>query len=113
MCRTACCWVIWVAIALLGVAVTVWAQPEDVRARMAEVLRYTGIENPSPDDVARMAQLWTRAQQPGLAREERRLTFRDMYVLYNKLQGRDLGARPQTLDGITYYLMSIFQCPRR
>jgi hypothetical protein len=84
------------------------AQRELVRARMADVLRYTGIENPAPDDVARMAELWTRAQQPGLARDERRLAFRDMYLLYAKLHGRDLTARPQVLDGLMLFVMATF-----
>src|ERR1700682_1941612 len=78
-----------------------YAQPADVERRMAEVLRYTGVENPVPGDGARMAELWSRAQQSGLAREERRLVFRDMYLLYGKLHGRDLTDRPQTLDGFT------------
>lgn len=42
------------------------AQLEDVRARMGELLRYTGVENLPAGDVARMAELWARAQQPGL-----------------------------------------------
>ncbi len=84
------------------------AQPGDVGARMAEVLRYTGVEGPAPGDVARMAELWTRAQQPGLAREERRLAFREMDLLYNRLHGRDLTARPQALDGFTQFVMTVF-----
>ena len=86
-----------------------WAQADDVRARMAEFLRYTGIENPAPGDVAHMAELWARAQQPGLAREERRLAFRDMYMLYNRLQGSDLSARPQVLDGLTQFVTTTFE----
>src|SRR5260370_14045899 len=66
-----------------------WAQADDVRARMAEFLRYTGIENPAPGDVAHMAELWARAQQPGLAREERRLAFRDRSILYTAFHGSD------------------------
>ena len=86
---------------------TLSAQPEDVRGRMAEVLRYTGVENPAPTDVARLADLWTRAEQPGLAREERRLVFRDLHLLYAKLHGRDLTTRPQALDGLSQFLMGI------
>jgi pimeloyl-ACP methyl ester carboxylesterase len=97
-----------VAAALLVVPLRVSAQPDEVRARMAEVLRYTGVEDPAPGDVARMAELWTRAQQPGLAREERRLAFREMDLLYSKLQGRDLTARPQALDGFTQFVMTVF-----
>ncbi|HVT61829.1 MAG TPA: DUF2911 domain-containing protein [Thermoanaerobaculia bacterium] len=85
------------------------AQPDDVRARMAEVLRYSGVEDPAPVDVARMAELWTRAQQPGLAREERRLAFRDMVLLFSRLHGRDLTAGPQALDGLTQFVMTTFE----
>ena len=99
-----------VGVALLVVALEPSAQadPDDVRARMAEVLRYTGVEGPAPGDVARMAELWTRAQQSGLAREERRLAYREMDLLYGKLHGRDLTARPQALDGFTQFVMTVF-----
>jgi pimeloyl-ACP methyl ester carboxylesterase len=70
---------------------------------MAEVLRYTGLEEPGPDNTARMAELWTRAQEPGLTREERRQAFRDMYLLFASLHGRDLSGRPQTLDGVAQF----------
>ena len=69
-------------IALFLVVPELYAQPQDVQRQMADVLRYTGVEKPAPDDVARMAELWTRAQQSGLGREERRLAVRDMFVLY-------------------------------
>jgi pimeloyl-ACP methyl ester carboxylesterase len=102
---------IQVGTALLAATLELYAQPvpEDVRGRMADVLRYTGLNTLAPGDVTRMAELWTRAQQPGLAREERRLAFRDMYLLYAKLQGRDLGDRPQTLDGFTQFVMATFE----
>jgi pimeloyl-ACP methyl ester carboxylesterase len=105
-------WVSWtsirVGVALLLVPLRLSAQPDEVRAKMAAVLRYTGVENPAPADVARMAELWTRAQQAGLGREERRLAFREMDLIYNRLHGRDLTARPQTLDGFTQAVMTIF-----
>ena len=82
---------------------------QDLDVRMAAVLRYAGVANASSDDVARMSALWSRAQQPGLAREERRLAFRDMYLLYNKLQGRDLAARPEALDGLTQFVTTVFE----
>jgi pimeloyl-ACP methyl ester carboxylesterase len=97
-----------VGLALLLMAVSLHAEQDDVQERMAAVLRYTGVENPAPTDLKRMAELWTRAQQPGLEREARRLVFRDMYVLYAKLQGRDLTARPQTLDGFTQFVITTF-----
>jgi hypothetical protein len=54
-------------IALFGAIANLPAQDQAMQARMADVLRYTGIENASPDDVAHMTDLWTRAQQPGRA----------------------------------------------
>jgi pimeloyl-ACP methyl ester carboxylesterase len=108
MCKTVVCFLLQVGIAVI-VALEVDAQPADVPARMAEVLRYTGLDAPAPEDVARMAELWTRAQAPGLGREERRLTFRDMYLLYARLHGRDLGDRPQALDGFTQFVTTTFE----
>ena len=102
-----------VLLALALQATALLAQPKDVRARMAAVLRYTGVENPLLEDVGRMSELWTRAQQPGLGRDERRLAFRDMYLLYARLHGRDLSARPQALDGLTQYVMAIFEAGGR
>src|SRR5215472_11699835 len=93
----------------LAVALTLPAQSGDTQTRMADVLRYTGIENPPPSDVVRMVELWTRAQQPGLASAERRLAFRDLYLLYNKLHGRDLTARPQALDGFAQFVTATFE----
>ena len=104
--------VVWIAIQVgiaVIVALEVEAQPAEVTARMAEVLRYTGLDAPAPADVARLAELWTRAQAPGLAREERRLAFRDMYLLYARLHGRDLGDRPQVLDGFTQFVTTTFE----
>ena len=109
MWRIALSTLIRAGLALFLVALELYAQPEDVQRRMAEMLRYTGLENPVPSDVARMAELWTRAQEPGLPREERRLIFRDMYLLYGKLHGRDLTARPQTLDGFTQFVVTVFE----
>ena len=86
-------------VVLLAVApLDLSAQPENVQARMAELLRYTGIENPTEPDVARMADLWTRAQRTDLAREERRLAFRDMYLIYARLHGRDLTNRVEARE---------------
>src|SRR5262245_42964884 len=89
-------------------AVGLTAQTGDVRTQMAAVLRYAGIAQPAATDVAQMAELWARAQQPGLAREERRLAFRDLYLLYSKLQGRDLTARPQALDALSQFVVANF-----
>lgn len=100
--------VIGVGLALILAAASLHAEQDDVQGQMAAVLRYAGVENPVPADVKRMAELWTRAQQPGLEREERRLAFRDMYLLYGKLRGRDLTARPQALDGFTQFVMTTF-----
>lgn len=94
------------AIAVLA-ALTLSAQPDGLQARMTAVLRYAGVPNPPPDVVARMTELWTRAQQSGLAREERRLAWRDMYLTYTKLKGVDFTASPQSVEGLTQFVMSI------
>jgi pimeloyl-ACP methyl ester carboxylesterase len=99
--------------AFLMAALTLAAQPADVRGPMAEVLRYSGIESPAASDVDRMAALWSRAQQPDLAREERRLAFRDLFVLYARLQGRDVGGRPEVLDGLTQFVMNTYEAGGR
>ena len=95
--------------AFLMATLTLAAQPADVRVQMAEVLRYSGLERPAAGDVDRMAELWTRAQLPDLAREERRLAFRDLFVLYGRLHGRDLGGRPELLNGLTQFVMTIYE----
>lgn len=68
----------------------VYSQP--AQGGMAEVLRYTGVENPTPADVSRMAELWTTAQDAGITSEQRRAAFRDLYLLYAKLQGQEISA---------------------
>jgi hypothetical protein len=95
-----------VAVARLSIAGTMSEQSGDVQARMAEVLRYTGVENPAPNDLARMTELWTRAQQPGVASDERQRAFRDMYVHYGKLKGRDLADRAQLVDGLARFAVT-------
>lgn len=94
--------------ALLVVSQALLGQPTDVQARMADVLRYAGIANAAQTDVDRMAELWTRAQQADLSRDQRRVAFRDMLALFSKLRGRDVSARPQVLDGTAQFAMSIF-----
>ena len=96
-------------LGILLAASALFAQSGDTAARMADVLRWTGVVDPAPADVARMAELWTRAQQDGLEREERRLAFRDLYLLYARLHGRDLTARPQALDGFSQFVMTAFE----
>ncbi|MGH9789993.1 MAG: alpha/beta fold hydrolase, partial [Candidatus Acidiferrales bacterium] len=108
MLRIAVCVGLRVGLALLCVAWAVYGQPGNVNERMAEVLWYAGTEA-TADDVARMAELWTGAQQPGLSSDERRTAFRDMYGLYSKLQGRDLSARPQAFEGLARFVVSIFE----
>lgn len=99
--------------AFLMAALTLAAQPADVRGPMAEVLRYSGLESPAASDVDRMAALWSRAQQPDLARDERRLAFRDLFVLYARLQGRDVSGRPELLDGLTQFVMNTYEAGGR
>src|SRR5258708_33979450 len=108
MCRLASWALIRVGVALLVVPLRLSAQPGDVGARMAEVLRYTGVEGPAPGDVARMAEVWTRAPQPGLAREERRPAFREVGLLYNRLPPRGPTARPHALAGLTQFVRTVF-----
>jgi pimeloyl-ACP methyl ester carboxylesterase len=79
------------------------AQPADLNRRMAELLRYTGVESPPPEDVARMAELWTRAQQPGLGGDERRTAFRDLFVLYARLHGQDLSSRLGGMENLARF----------
>jgi len=78
------------------------AQPADLQSRMTELLRYTGVESPAPEDVARMAELWTRSQQPGIG-DERRIAFRDMYVLFAKLHGQDPSSRPGGMENLARF----------
>jgi hypothetical protein len=82
---------------------------DDARIRMAALLDYSGIVRPAPDDVSRLAELWTRAQQPGLAQDERRQAFRDLYLHWARLHGRDLTARPQALDGLAGFATIVFE----
>jgi pimeloyl-ACP methyl ester carboxylesterase len=70
---------------------------------MAEVLRYTGLENPAPEDVARMVELWTRGQQSSLSSDERRIALRDMFTLYARLQGQDVSRRPGGMEGLARF----------
>jgi len=100
-------------LALFLLTLSASAQSDDVRTRMAEVLRYSGIENALAADVARLADLWTRAQQPDLAREERRLAFRDLFVSYARLHGRDVSGRPEVLDGLSQFVMTTYEAGGR
>lgn len=99
---------VW-AVVLWGGMPGLAAQDLDLRERMAAVLRYAGIENASPDAVTHMTQIWTRAQQPGLANAERRAAFRELYVTYYKLHGRDLTGREQALDAVTQSVTTAFE----
>src|SRR5437867_6621469 len=94
---------------VLAAGAQVPAQESEVRPRMLDVLQYVGVESPAPADVTRMAELWTKAQQGGMSAEERRLAFRDLYLLYGKLKGRDLTATPQALDGLAQFVTMIYQ----
>ena len=42
-----------IGIVLLFIPWDLCAQPADLSTRMAELLRYTGVESPAPEDVAR------------------------------------------------------------
>ncbi|HEY7214901.1 MAG TPA: DUF2911 domain-containing protein [Thermoanaerobaculia bacterium] len=98
---------IWLKIliefVLLFVSWGVAAQEADLKTRMAEALRYTGVESPASEDVARMTELWTRAQQPGLSSDDRRTALRDMFTLYAKLHGQDPSSRPGGMEGLARF----------
>ncbi|HVH70417.1 MAG TPA: hypothetical protein VNB49_04815, partial [Candidatus Dormibacteraeota bacterium] len=89
------------------------AQADDLRVRMAALLRYTGVENAGAADIDRMTELWTRAQKSGLSTDERRAAFRDMYLLYNRLHGRDLAGREQVLDPLVQRVTAMFDAGGR
>jgi pimeloyl-ACP methyl ester carboxylesterase len=89
------------------------AAQDPVAVRMARLLEYTGLDHTAPEDVSRMAALWTRAQQPGLSHADRRLAFRDMYLLFGKLHGRDMTSRPQALDGLAEFVTGTFEAGGR
>ena len=94
---------------LLVASLLLGAGDGNVTDRMAELLRYSGVENAAPVDVAHMADLWENVQQPGLSNTDRRLKFREMYLLYYKMHGRDLSARPQSLDSLAGYVTTLFE----
>jgi pimeloyl-ACP methyl ester carboxylesterase len=98
-----------VGLVLLCVGPSVGAEPVGVKAQMAEVLRYTGLERPADEDVARMAEFWTRAQEKGVTADDRRAAFRDMFALYAKLHGRDLSGTPRAMDGIARFATGIVE----
>lgn len=100
-------------IVLLFVTLQVGAQPADLKERMTELLRYTGVESPAAEDVTRMAELWTRAQQPGASSDERRLAFRDMYVLYARLHGQDVSRRLVAMEGLARFAASTVEAGGR
>ncbi len=82
------------------------AQSGDVNSRMAEVLRYAGIENPAPEDVARMAEVWSTAQDPGVTREQRLAAYRELFVLFSKLQGEEIASA--SADGLAQFAATQF-----
>lgn len=90
-------------------ALTISAQPTgDLQPQMTALLRYAGVADPSAGDVARMTELWTRAQQADTSRQDRRDAFRDLFMLYSKLQGRDLSGTPQFFDGLAQFTVGAF-----
>jgi pimeloyl-ACP methyl ester carboxylesterase len=96
-------------VATAALSSSVAAQTADVTAQMRSVLRYSGIENPTPDDVTRMSTLWHRAQEPGLTTMDRQAAFRDMFAHYARLHGRDVTTQPQALDGTARFAATIVE----
>jgi pimeloyl-ACP methyl ester carboxylesterase len=93
--------------AVVLLAPSLAAQASDMVARMTDVVRYSGVDQASVSDVRRLAELWLRTEQPGLAIADRQAAFREMFVLYARLQGRDVSAQPQALDGIARFAANI------
>src|SRR5215831_3363521 len=79
------------------------------QAQMAEILRYTGVDQASPNDVVHMTELWNKAQQPGLSRAERQAAFHDLYVSYFKLHGVDVEVREQSLNAAAQTVTTAFE----
>src|SRR5262245_50573320 len=104
---------IWVGIILFSAPWEVCGQEADLKNRMAEVLRYTGLENPAPEDVARMVELWTRAQQSGISSDERRTALRDMFTLYARLHGQDPSSRPGGMEGLARFATTTLEAGGR
>ncbi len=72
-----------------------------IRAQMVEFLRYAGLEkNVSPAEVDKLVELWMRASRPEISLETRQEAFRNLYLLYYKAHGSDLGDRPQAMSAL-------------
>jgi hypothetical protein len=84
---------------------------QDVESRMAELLHYTGVENPSPGDVARMAELWRTAQETSITSEQRRTAFRELYTLFGRLHGQEVA--PAAVEGLAQFAAFTFDAGGR
>jgi len=56
------------------------AQDLDLQAKVKDVLQYAGVENPAADDVSGTTERWSKAQHPGLVREEWRGSSRSRHA---------------------------------
>lgn len=98
---------------LLGLLICV-VVPSDAQGhpptqdQMAEVLKYSGVENPPATEMDRLLELWKGAQKPGIAQDERVRMFRDMYLLFMKLRGRDMSNHPETLTPLAAFAANAF-----
>jgi len=98
----------WTVICMLAV-VLIPGKAAELDSQMGAVLRFTGIDNPSPGDVVQMTELWTKAQSPGLSTADRRAAFRAMYVLYYRLHGRKVADRGPALDFLSQTVTTAFE----
>jgi pimeloyl-ACP methyl ester carboxylesterase len=94
-------------VKILGVVLALaLAQPADQERRMAQVLRYAGVENPAAENVARMTGLWNLAQDPAITPEQRRGAYRDLFTLYARLQGQEVSAA--AMQGLAQFAATAF-----
>lgn len=85
----------------------VYAETADLREAMAAALDYAGIESTAPEDVSQMVAYWSAAQDPASTPEQRRAAFRDIYILYARLQGQEVN--PASMEGLAQFAASSFE----
>ena len=105
---------IWVALLVVGVllcwVVSAEAQePTGTLEQMTAVLRYAGVESTSQAEAEQLLLLWNQAQRPGLTQEQRANAFRDMFIFYSKLRGRDISNRPQAVMPLATFAATSYE----
>ena len=111
---------VWWAVIGLIFALVLWfageAMAQDAAAtadQMAAVLKYSGVENPSPAEAAKMLEHWRTAQDLSVDNASRVAAFREMYLLFYKLKGEDRSTRPQSLNGLAQFAAAAVQAGAR